>query len=158
MNLVAVRDGIASFESDEGKVSAPWTSLPTTFQTAHAKDRATLEANAKAAAIEAETPTAHIKVLQITPDGVLADYLHEWQGPSSESSLGAVGGGAAGESRKRLFVSYQQTILIQGLRDVEKGNSLVVRLKRDGNYDMQDSDTGRNQRIQKWTFVEKLKE
>ena len=154
LELVSVESGIAEFNSKEGKISAPWASLPAAFQRSHANEKAELEKSAAAAKIEAETPRMHIQVIQVLPNGVLADVMNsEIIETGRASSLARIGGGG-GVSGGSVVVYRPsgKTIFVAGVAGETDGGKLEIRAKRDGTY------TYRNNTVEKWIFTEKLKQ
>lgn len=80
IELISVEGGIAQFKTREGKVSAPWSSLPTSVQNSNSKLKAALEERAKATKIEVEERAKEVekngerftaKVLQALGEGLL---------------------------------------------------------------------------------------
>lgn len=154
LELVSVDGGIAEFQSKEGKVSAPWSSLPAAFQRSNADQKVKLEARAKAAKVEAETPRMRIQVVQVFPNGVLADQMkEEFISTGRASSMASIGGGG-GVSGGDVIV-YRPSgkiIFLAGVTGLADGAKLSIRAKRDGTYTHADST------VEKWILTETLKQ
>lgn len=152
LELVSVQSGIAEFNSKEGKISAPWSSLPAAFQKSHANEKTELEKSAAAAKVEAETPKMHIQVIQVLPNGVLADLMKEEFVSWGKSNNRVFNGGAVSGGDGVVYHPSGKMIFVAGIAGEADGGKLGIRAKRDGTY-----TDGKNT-VEKWIFTEKLKE
>jgi hypothetical protein len=96
-------------------------------------------------------PSIHIKVIQVTEDGVLADQMESASTGGSMSRMGGSSGWAG-------MISYQcsgHIIYISGIKDVADDAELSIKAKRDGVYQYV-STSGSNRTVEKYTLLAKV--